>query len=116
MSSKDGDNRNGNYSERTKIGGILRIPDMNMLAGDRWREFNTTNEMWPSIDGGKDNEVTHSKVMSYSSIVRIAPPPATTAPIEDKKVSVWQRVCLVFRKGLVRKCSLLVQTRMYSIF
>ncbi|XP_065884560.1 selenocysteine insertion sequence-binding protein 2-like [Dysidea avara] len=92
ISSKEGDNRNGNYTERHKTGGILRIPDMNMLAGvassgDRWREFNTTNEMWPSIDANKDdnNELTHSKVKSYSSIVRTAPPPAMTTRIEDRK-------------------------------
>ena len=50
MSSKEGDNRNENYTERHKTGGILRIPDMSMLvgvaSGDRWREFSTANEMW----------------------------------------------------------------------
>jgi len=81
--SSKGDNRNGNYSEQQKTGGILRIPDMNMLSGvvcsDRWREFNTTNEMWPSIEASKDdNKEAHSKVKSYSSIVRTAPPPAMT--------------------------------------
>jgi len=88
ISSKEGDNK-----ERHKTGGILRIPDMNMLTGvvssDRWREFNTTNEMWPSIDASKEDdnkEAAHSKVKSYSSIVTTAPPAVTTAPIEDRKV------------------------------
>ena len=41
--------------------------------------------MWPSIDASKDdnNEMTHSKVKSYSSIVRTASPPP-----EDRKVSL----------------------------
>ena len=62
---------------------------MNKLAGvasgDMWREFNTTNEMWPSIDASKDvnNEMTHSKIKSYSSIVRTAQPPP-----EDRKVGL----------------------------
>jgi len=88
ISFKEGDNK-----ERHKTGGILRIPDMNMLTGvvssDRWREFNATNEMWPSIDASKEDdnkEAAHSKVKSYSSIVTTAPPPVMTAPIEDRKV------------------------------
>ena len=67
--------RDENISQKTA--GLLRIPDLHALVDEgmnRWREFNTTKGIWPSIDVKEDENGTMScGIKSYSSILRATP-------------------------------------------
>ena len=67
--------RDENVSQKTA--GLLRIPDIHALVDEginRRKEFNTTKEIWPSIDAKEDeNGAMPRGVKSYSSILRATP-------------------------------------------
>ena len=74
-----------------KTAGILRIPNMHALLVDegtnRWKEFNATKEVWPSIDAKEDEKGTIKHgIKSYSSILRATPQLNTPSLMLDNKV------------------------------
>ena len=89
--------RDENVSQKTA--GLLRIPDIHALVDEginRQKEFNTTKEIWPSIDAKEDeNGAMPRGVKSYSSILRATPQlNMPSLPVENKVYSkLSQNVC-----------------------
>ena len=82
--------RDENVSQKTA--GLLRIPDIHALVDEginRRKEFNTTKEIWPSIDAKEDeNGAMPRGVKSYSSILRATPQlNMPSLPVENKVYS-----------------------------